>query len=591
MNAETRICQNCKNQFVIEPEDFDFYAKIKVPPPTFCPDCRMKRRFAWRNEHTFYHSVCSLTGKKIITGISPDKGLTVYDRDVWWSDSWDASSYCKEYDATKPFFLQFSELFKKVPFPSVFNSRTINCLYSNHTGEIRNGYLIWASWGGENLAYGTRIQNSKDSLDVFTLINSELCYEGVNLTKCYKTAYSQNSENCSDSYFLFECKGCTNCFGCTNLRNKSYYIFNQPYSREDYLKKLEEFKVDSYGSLESLKNQFADIKKRAIRKYANIINSQQVTGDNINNSFNCKNCFDISLDLKDSKYIQNALQLVNGYDGYGVGAQSELMYEMFDAGIQGSLQCFGGIIYGGANIFYSYNCHGCNNLFGCVGLRNKEYCILNKQYSKEDFLELRGKIIEHMKAMPYCDKGGRIYGYGEFFPVELSPFAYNETVAKEYFPLTKEEALKEGYAWKDPELRNYSITKYQKDIPDSIKGVSDDILSQVIECAHQGTCDQQCATAFKIIPEELSFYRRMNLPLPRLCSNCRHYQRLAQRNPLKLWKRKCQCAGMQSENWSFTNTVKHFHSENRCPNEFETSYAPDRKEIVYCEACYQSEIV
>ena len=82
----------------------------------------------------------------------------------------------------------------------------------------------------------------------------------------------------------------------------------------------------------------------------------------------------------------------------------------------------------------------------------------------------------------------------------------------------------------------------------------------------------------------------MNLPLPRLCPNCRHYQRIKQRNPLKLWKRQCQCAGQKSENGIYQNTIKHSHENQPCPNEFETSYSPDRKEIVYCEKCYQAEV-
>jgi len=41
---ETKNCQNCKKDFTIEQDDFSFYEKIKVPPPTFCPECRYKRR-------------------------------------------------------------------------------------------------------------------------------------------------------------------------------------------------------------------------------------------------------------------------------------------------------------------------------------------------------------------------------------------------------------------------------------------------------------------------------------------------------------------------------------------------------------------
>ncbi|MBI4253199.1 hypothetical protein HY623_03435 [Candidatus Uhrbacteria bacterium] len=39
MNSEQRICQNCKQSFIIESEDFMFYEKMKVPPPTWCPEC------------------------------------------------------------------------------------------------------------------------------------------------------------------------------------------------------------------------------------------------------------------------------------------------------------------------------------------------------------------------------------------------------------------------------------------------------------------------------------------------------------------------------------------------------------------------
>ncbi len=183
-----------------------------------------------------------------------------------------------------------------------------------------------------------------------------------------------------------------------------------------------------------------------------------------------------------------------------------------------------------------------------------------------------------------------MYKYGEFFPVDLSHHAYNETIALDYFPLTKEQALTQGYRWKDPEERHYEVTVKAENLPDHIKDVDDSILKAIIGCAHEGKCNQQCTTAFKIIPQELQFYRKMNLPLPRLCPNCRHYERLKQRNPLKIWHRKCQCAGEKSENGIYQNTTSHFHGTNHCPNEFETSYAPERPEIVYCESCYNAEV-
>jgi len=584
MDSETKACQNCKQKFVIEPEDFDFYKKISVPPPTFCPLCRMQRRFSWRNERTFHRNKCAKTGKAVISGFAPSSGYTVYDRDVWWSDDWDPLAFGIEYDFSKPFFAQFDALMRRAPQPAVFNARTTNCEYANHVGEIKNGYLLAASWGSENVAYGSRVNFCKDSQDVFGVFYSELCYELIASTKCYRTHFSQNCEACTDSFFLFDCKGCTNCVGCINLRNKSYHIFNQPYSKEEYAKKLAELKLDTASGIAATKRQFEALKQQQPHRYASLLNCQNVTGDSTYGASNCRWCFDIGGDTKNCKYIINGVKMEGVYDGYGVGVASGMIYEAVDTGDQGERMCFTIVVWSSTNVFYSYNCIGCANLFGCVGLRKKQYCILNRQYSKEEFEKLREKIVMQMGEMPYVDKEGRIYKYGEFFPMELSPFGYNETVAQEYFPLSKADAESKGFNWQEPDARQYTITRRPEDLPESISEVPDSIVNEVIGCANATQSSSllwsSCTTAFRVVPQELQFYRRLNLPLPRLCPNCRHYARLKQRNPLKLWKRGCQCV-----------SANHRHEQGHCPETFETSYAPDRKEIIYCEQCYQAEVV
>jgi hypothetical protein len=209
------------------------------------------------------------------------------------------------------------------------------------------------------------------------------------------------------------------------------------------------------------------------------------------------------------------------------------------------------------------------------------------------------KIVAHMSEMPYlshvANRESPIeYRYGEFFPTELSPFGYNETVAQEYFPLGKSEVEAKGFKWREPDVRAYTITKKPDELPERITEVSDSITNEVIGCAHEGKCADGCATAFRVVPQELQFYRRLHLPLPKLCPNCRHYARLAKRNPPKLWKRRCGCNGATSEQrqgtGEYKNSVAHFHGNALCPNEFETSYTPERKELIYCEACYQAEV-
>ena len=85
---ETKTCQNCKKDFTIEAEDFSFYEKIKVPPPTFCPECRLQRRLAWRNERSLYKRKCDAPGHEetIITMYPPELAIKVYDQKYWWGD-------------------------------------------------------------------------------------------------------------------------------------------------------------------------------------------------------------------------------------------------------------------------------------------------------------------------------------------------------------------------------------------------------------------------------------------------------------------------------------------------------------------------
>ena len=140
-------------------------------------------------------------------------------------------------------------------------------------------------------------------------------------------------------------------------------------------------------------------------------------------------------------------------------------------------------------------------------------------------------------------------------------------------------------------LSSISLSLSSEKLPDSINEVKDSILDEAIECEHKGECNEQCTTAFRILPYELEFYRSMGLALPRLCFNCRYYQRLKIINLPKLYHRKCMCSGIESSNKEYKNTVSHFHEDKPCSNEFETAINDERKEIVYCKECYQAEFV
>jgi len=588
-SVETRTCQNCKTPFVIEPDDFAFYEKMQVPAPTWCPECRLRRRMLLRNERNLYKRKCDAPrhSEELISMYAPEKNVVVYDQKYWWGDGWDPLACGHDYDFTRPFFEQFKELWSRVPLLALSNSNATNSDYCNIADESRDSYLCSGTYKIERCLYSNRISSFKDSMDCYVGFRSELCYECVQCNACYELRYGQNCINCTNSYFLYDCRGCSDCVGCTNLRNKKYCIFNEQYSKEEYGIKLKELKLGSRAGIADAAERFEKLRLKSIHRFAQIHHSLNVTGDNIEDAKNSYFVFDATQGIEDSKYVHWALEGKMMFDaGPGCGV-AELVYEGTDTGLQSANVAFTNVVYGSHDIRYALYCHASKNLFGCISLRSKEYCILNKQYSKEEYERLVPKIIEHMNAMPYRDALGREYRYGEYFPPEIVPFAYNESIARDYLPMIREEAKEQGFAWHEERERHHAATVPGADLPDSIAAVTDDIKSAVIGCMHGGTCPDGCTVAFRIVPEELSFYRKFNLPLPQLCFNCRHAARLNKRNPLHLWTRQCMC-----DYTIYPNTAKHAHHvSGRCSNMFETTFAPERPEIVYCEPCYQAEIL
>jgi len=569
MKSETKQCQNCKKDFIIESEDFKFYEKIKVPPPTFCPECRMIRRMSWRNERVLYKATCILCNKNIISMYDPKDKIKIYCDNCWWGDKWDPMKYGVDYDFKQLFFSQWLKLFKQVPLIQAWRFSNTNSGYVNYATEDKNCYLSYSVTFCENVAYSYAIDKSQDTLDSSFVSKTNKCYENIDSQNNYNSIFLEDSSNCIDSAFLYDCVNCQDCFLSSNLRNKKHVFKNIQYNKSEYDLKIANAEINNAGILQELLSEFhKKIKLNAIHKFTQITNGYQCSGNNIENSKNILNSFNV-YNSENHKYVVRVASSKDCVDIYGA-IETELVYESVAPVFRGSKAKFSIMNQTSEDIIYSLLCSGSSNLFACVGLKNKSYCILNKQYTKEQYEKLVPKIIKHMNDMPYIDSKGRIYKYGEFFPPELSPFCYNETIAQEYFPLTKEEALEQGYKWKEREERNYTIDIKNEDIPNDIKDVNESIINKVIECEHKGKCNEQCTEAFKIIPDELSFYQRMNLPIPHLCPNCRHYNRLKQRNPLKLWYRHCM--------------------KPNCPNEFETSYAPDRPEIIYCEKCYNQEV-
>ncbi|MEK7524349.1 MAG: hypothetical protein AAB588_04965 [Patescibacteria group bacterium] len=557
------LCKNCQQDFVIAEEDRAYYAKIEVPEPTWCPPCREMRRMAWCNERVLYPRECLLCGKKIIAQLAPTNPRPVYCVECWWSDKWDCTSFGREIDWNRSFFEQIHELELAVPHCCVsIDIGAVNSEYTHHAGQEKNCYLIFHATFAEDCYYGYGVKKAKNCVDVHYCHQSEVCYECIDVKECYGLGWCQDCSNCSTSYFLRDCVGCMDCFMCTGLRNKKYCFMNEQLTQEEYQRKMAAMNLASQQTVKEYLRQFGELQKKHTYRYLQNNMLENSLGDHLYNAKDSHYCFDCS-DIEKSKYCsQMQLGVKYCYDIYMFGVGAELCYEGAVVGTNAYNVRFCYLcLWQVTDLTYCLDSYSSKDCIGCFGLNHKQYCILNKSYSKEEYFELKEKAIEKMKA------DGE---YGEFFPIQYSQSAYNETTAQLWYPMTKEEVVAKGWQWQDELPGTYGKETVQN-IADDIRDIPDSITQEVLAC-------ESCGKNYRILAQELAFYRSQKYPIPRCCFDCRRLARMRLRNPRKLWQRQCMC-----------KKLEHGH-EGVCTVKFETTYAPEREEVIYCEHCYQQTI-
>lgn len=523
--------------------------RYDIPEPTLSPDERQRRRLAWRNERNLYKRKCSATDKDIISTYRADAPFPVYSLDYWWGDKWNALDYGRDFDFSRPFFEQFFDLMQKVPRMCVLQNQNENSDYTNCVSNLKDCYLLFSSDYDRSCHYGIWIERCNDCMDNLMLDDSELCYGCIFSKKLYNCKSCMYSSTCSDSSFLLDCKNCTNCFMCFGLRNQEYCLFNKKVTKEEYEDYMKKYPLTSRRNYDYFKNHFLEFIKDApylyMRRNGRIENS---TGDFLTDVENCEECFEVT-EAKDCKYIQGGFQVKDALDCSYV--HGEFGYECCECfplpfGAKFCVNC-----YSGTDLLYCDSCmNNCRDCFGCIGLKQSQYCILNKQYTKEEYFELLPRIIEHMR------KTGE---YGEFFPGNLSPYSYQESVAMDFFPLTKDEALAAGFKWEEVDEKQYA--PQTATVPDSLTEVDESICKEVLACASTGK-------NFRIIPQEFAFYKKMGLPIPKLCPEARHQERAKFRNERRLYERTC----------------------DECDVKLQSTYSADKPEKVYCEKCYLNRL-
>ena len=549
-------CLECNSRFDVLPVEREYYKRIAfrtsrgeypLLDPQQCPQCRGRQRTAFRNQRSLHKRSCDFCKRNHITLYSPDDPRPVICQQCFFSDRWNVLDYGIDVDKSRSFLDQLAELFLITPRLGVMNQQSENSEYCNYSFSNKNCYLVFSSHYEQDCLYGNCSSRDRNCVDYHWLYNCELCYECLFSADCYRSIYLDHCSGCLDCGFSRDLRSCKNCLFCANLRNAEYCVFNEQLSKEEYLSKKATFELQTYSGLIRARDRYFG-KFRQMFPFRAVYQTrcENCEGTNHTNSKNLVACFeaDKSEDCIHSTYLGSTFDCVDvNYAGFD---RCELCYQAIGITNLSNSICVDSCWHGG-NLAYCAYCFSSNNCFGCISLQRGEYCILNKAYDRREYEALVDQIISSMMERKE---------WGVFFPRSMSPFNYRETVAQNWFPLTDVAAKAFGYHQRD-QVQDYG-GKAVDSMPETIDTVDDSLLSSIWLC-------NECGKNFRVVSAELSFYRSLQLPMPRNCIDCRQHRRLDLHSPWKLFNRAC----------------------GRCKSPIQTTFSVEQPEEVICENCFE----
>ena len=546
----------CEKKFEITKEDIEFLMVLRVPPPHLCPTCRHQRRLSFTNYSRIFKRKCEVPGHDeiLISIIPPVSPWIVYDDKVYLSDEWDARDYAASYEAKNPFLTQVYDLKKKIPHAGApHGAEVINSDYTFYGRYIRDSYFAFGAYSSEEICYSGAVFDSHHIFDCYNINSGEMLYECIGCNKCVRVFFSYFSRECIDSYFLYDCANCMDCFGCVNLRNKRYCWFNEQLNKEEYEKRRKEADLGDPEATKKIRTQFFDFIKKYPVRAERFEGSVDVTGNDIVHSKNIYNGFQI----ENAEHFRHVHFIKGAKDGMDMtyGSKSELSYETTGVGVGSFRTHFSVNCKTVSDCEYSINCTNSQNCFGCIGLKNVSYAIMNKIYEPDEYFKRLDELKTEMLKREE---------YGEMFSMDFSPYAYNTSIAEMIYPMTKDEMAPFGLPYQDDVESSTQglLIVEKKEREQSVQNFSAEILSKAFLSEISGK-------PFRLIDRELTFHKRYNFALPT-------------ETPVERMTRRMHESGIKrmTEEMCFS-----------CGTLINSQYKSSDGWRPYCSACYQKEVV
>lgn len=292
------------------------------------------------------------------------------------------------------FFKEFQRIIYTHPRMETYVLYSQNCRNSDHVFDSKNLEYCFDTSASSDSTYLFDCHLVAESLDCDYTVEAESCYECMDVVRCFNCSYVDKANDVRDSMYSYDLSNCHDVFGCVNLVNKSYCIFNRQFTMDEYFEKVKKYKAlpseKVLGMLEELKSKYPITQSAA----QNNINSPY--GDQIFNCKNCYMCFDVGRD-EDCGYLFDSFDSKFCYDTTYMAQSAEMSYQI--VGATHMFNC-NYVIYSEncQDSSYLYNCKGVKNSLGCVGLQYKQYCILNRQFSKDEYERLSKQILDELNS-------------------------------------------------------------------------------------------------------------------------------------------------------------------------------------------------
>ncbi len=382
-----------------------------------------------------------------------------------------------------------------------------NSVYAECHGA-KNTYLsFWIGQNAENVLYSAMSHTSiRNVINSFVVVgNCDNIYTSRCITNSYNVFYSSNIHNSSNIFFSTNLLWCSECLLCDGLENQSYCIGNTQYTKDEYmLLKMQTLQDKDWYELLHQQVLCKDIESKL---------STNVVGKGVVKSHNITDGYFVQWITNGKNIFQGGWEYGghNFYDCFDVGNQKDEYIYAANYVWETSSHVYCVVWWANLhNCYYGYHLESCSFCLWCIGLKNKSYCILNKQYSKDERYAKVNEIFAQME---------RDWQLWEFFPASMNPFYFNDTAAYLIDPsFTKEEVTKLWYLRRDEPIT--------VDIPEGAVTVKSSELGQFESVDERGerkldetVCKRviidENGDAYRIIPMELEFLQKHGLPLPR----------------------------------------------------------------------------